>query len=368
MTTILVVTSLTHRALDQESLILAWLKKGYRVTVLNFFNKDPFQISNQFKNYNLITFSAGPGFLNLLKAVLKVIRVSWRWKVNLVVAHLEYPSFVSVLANFFISSRVIVYRHHSDYAILNGFHNSVSYKLTYRLAPLVIVVSNHAKRIMTEMEHVKPDKIKVVPLAFDFGLFEMPTEESVKSLREKYNAALLILAVGRLTSLKRPYHSIDVVKQLINNGIDAKLIILGVGEEQEPLEKYIENNMLQRNVFLYGFSKEVLMFMQAADFIIHPSISESSSIVVKEAGLVNKPCIVCQGIGDFGEYMSHYKNGFLVKQDNFVDEAFHIIKSNYQNKALLLKVGQNLNRDIVKLFDVNHVIEEYDILLNDNDK
>lgn len=359
MTTILVVTSLTHRALDQESLIRAWLKKGYRVVVLNFFKQDPFSIPHQFSNYKLISYDARPGAIQLAKTVGKIIATCWRYKVSTVISHLEYPSFVSVLASFFVRAKVIVYRHHADYAFLNGFDKSFSYKFTYQYAPTVIVVSSHAKKIMLEKEKISPEKIKVVPLAFDFGLFGKPGERDVLAIRRKYSATLLLLAVGRLTNLKRPYHSLGVLMKLLDHGLDVKLILLGVGEEQVALEQYIQKHGLQHNVFLPGFSKEVLTYMMASDFIIHPSVSESSSIIVKEAALVLKPCIVCQGVGDFDEYMVNNRNGFLVNPDNFVDEAVDIIKSNFQNKKFLDQLGGNLNLDILRRFEVSHVVGSY---------
>src|SRR6187200_2555386 len=125
MTTILVVTSITHRALDQESLVRAWLKKGYRVIVLNFFNRNPFQITSSHDVYSFIPFEVLPGPRNLAKTIWKVISLCWQYKVHSVIAHLEYPSFVSVIANFFVLSKVVAYRHHADYAVLNGLNRSL---------------------------------------------------------------------------------------------------------------------------------------------------------------------------------------------------------------------------------------------------
>jgi glycosyltransferase involved in cell wall biosynthesis len=360
MTTILITTSLTHRALDQESIITAWLKKGCQVIVVNFFDQNPFKIPPTLNRYQCISFSSQAGQWNLIKTVLRIIYLCWHYKVNLVLAHLEYPSFVSVLASFFVRSKVVVYRHHADYALLNGFDKSFSYKFTYRFAPLVIVVSNHAKRIMVEKEKIKEDKIKVLPLAFDFTLFDLPKDTEVQSLRKEFKGTILLLSVGRLTQLKRPYHSIDVIKKLRTDGIDAKLILLGAGEEETRIQKYIQVNKLEDHVFLCGFKREVLTFMRAADFIIHPSISESSSIIVKEAGLVKKPCVVCKDVGDFNEYLIHEENGFVVDPDKFVEETSCIIKTHYDNKPLLDKIGRNLNADIHKLFEVSRVIQEYE--------
>jgi hypothetical protein len=195
MTTILMVTSLSRRALDQESLVVAWLKKGYRVIVLNFFDTNPFKIPGEV-NYNFISFKARSGMFSLLKIISKVISLCWRNKVDCMIAHLEYPSFVSVIASFFTATRVVVYRHHADFAILNGLDKRLSYKFTYRFAPVVVVVSNHAKRVMIDKEKVRADKIKVVRLAFDFNQLGKPSQEEVQRVKNKYNATVLLLAVG----------------------------------------------------------------------------------------------------------------------------------------------------------------------------
>ena len=208
---------------------------------------------------------------------------------------------------------------------------------------------------MVEKEKVSARKIRVVPLAFDFKLFQQPAEADIRAIRRNYDAEVLLLAVGRLTKLKRPHHAVDVLNLLIREGIDAKLVMLGVGEERASLEKYVYDNTLSHRAFFPGFSIDVLTFMAAADFIIHPSISESSSIVVKEAGLVNRPCIVCRGVGDFDEYMVHEKNGFLVHQETFATDSFNIIKSNHRDHLLLNKIGENLNKDVLRLFDVSRV-------------
>ena len=318
------------------------------------------------ENYHPISRNIGSGPYCIAKATCKIIQLCWLYKVSLLIAHLERPSFAAVLANSFITASVVVFRHHSDYAILAGFSNNFSYKFTYRFAPIVVVVSNYAKKVMTECEHIKPNKIIVLPLALDFKLFGNTSEENIKNIKEKYSSELLLLSVGRLTQLKRPYHSIEVVKRLLKDNIRVKLILLGTGDEQSSVTRYIKDNGLEEHVFLCGFSNEVQTFMKAADFILHPSVSESSSIVIKEAGIARKPCIVCQGVGDFDEYLINLKNCFFVPREKFIETAVATIKSNYQNKNFLAEIGEALHADITRLFDINNVISFYETVMERN--
>jgi len=115
-------------------------------------------------------------------------------------------------------------------------------------------------------------------------------------------------------------------------------------------------------VFLLGHIGNVLDYIAAADFLVHPSILESSCVAVKEAGLVEKPVIVCQSIGDFDDYIRHRENGFLVRKDHFVEDASEIILKNMTDLKMLANLGQRLRDDVLTRFDIGNVISKYDFI------
>jgi glycosyltransferase involved in cell wall biosynthesis len=217
---------------------------------------------------------------------------------------------------------------------------------------------------MIDHENIPVKKITHINLAYDFSLYTPPNEQKVREIRNQFKAVVLLLSVCRLTAFKRPNVAIHTVKELTDQGLDVKLILLGNGEMQDELERLIAELGLQNKVFMPGYVSNVVEYMAAADFFVHPSLLDSSCVTVKEAGLVKLPVIVCRGIGDFDDYLIHEKNGFLVEKDKFVEDSAEIIKLNFQNDELLRNIGENLRKSVLELFSIEHVIERYNALNN----
>src|SRR5439155_1654618 len=104
--------------------------------------------------------------------------------------------------------------------------------------------------------------------------------------------------------------SIDVLKRMLNRGINTKLILLGEGEELLNLKKHALMQQVGDNVLFEGFVHNVTDYLDAANFLIHPSVLESSCVVVKEAAIACLPVIVCNDVGDFDDYILNEVNGY----------------------------------------------------------
>jgi len=130
------------------------------------------------------------------------------------------------------------------------------------------------------------------------------------------------------------------------------------------LEAQVRALNLTEKVFLPGHVGNVLDYMLASDYLLHPSLLESSCVVIKEAGLAERPVIVCEGVGDFDAYIESNVNGFLIPTKNFEDEASSLILKTYSDKQSLREIGRNLKTDVLRLFDVNTIIDEYIKLIN----
>jgi len=234
------------------------------------------------------------------------------------------------------------------------------------LAKEVIVVSDHAKRYMISEENVPEHRIHHINLAYDFALYERPVAERVNHLRKSFNTKILLLSVCRLTQYKRPELSIEVLKGLLQMGYNVKLVILGRGELYDLLLRKIKEENLEEHCMLAGYVSNVLEYMAASDYLVHPSLLESSSISLKEAGLVKLPIIVCKNIGDFNEVIRHGLNGFLVNPENFVSETINLIHERIQKSDSGYIIGENLQETVLKLFDIQKTALQYEQLFHQN--
>jgi glycosyltransferase involved in cell wall biosynthesis len=362
--TILLYSPFDQRSRDTESLMIAFQRQGH--TVLSLSQSTGAGIHPVLEMHGIKTFSyiirSRSAFLYYLKHTLFLIRFCRRHTVDIIYAHLESANFVAILAQPFIRGRVLVTRHHTNEAALRRFDRSLSYRLTYRLAKTVIVVSETARSYMIEKEHVASGKIVHIDLGYDFGLFAPADPEKSKSIRNSMKTQLVLLSACRITRPKRPEKSIETLAKLRARGIDASLIFLGRGEEESKLRELIAMNNLVPFVSMPGHVSNVSDYLAAADFLVHPSVAESSCVIVKEAALLKVPVIVCRNVGDFDEYMVNMKNGFVLDKDDFSSAAADVIDLYRNDRQQLNNVASQLFSEVISRFDIARALPLYDKL------
>lgn len=366
MATILFYSPLYRRSRDVESLMLFFKSSGHNVFSLSQSKGaeiNPFLVSKGIKASSYVL-PGGMNFTNLCRHIVYFVRFCIRNEVTVVFSHLDSANYVASIAQYFVRAKVFLCRHHIDEAALYNYHLSWSYRLTNKLARRIIVVSQHALCYVSEVEKVPIQKLIHINLGYDFSLFQIPDAGTINRIRQNYHSPILLVTVCRLTRFKRPELSIDVVNRLRKKGVNAHLIILGAGEMHHELQRMVDHLEVKQFVSMPGHVINPLDYMAAADYILHPSVLESSCVVIKEAGLVKRPVIVCQHIGDFDDYIKNGENGFLVDRERFVEEALDVIGKSLNNKEWLMQMGKGLNKDILKLFDIARIGRQYDPLIN----
>lgn len=308
------------------------------------------------------TVSVSATKFTLFKVILHwiyLVRFIYAQQVDIVYSHLEPANFIAVLAQYFVRARVIIVRHHLDLGARIGFDKDLSYKLTYRLANDILCVSEAARKYMIEKENIKPAKIHHINLGYNFSVFGTYDQEKVNQIRSKHVDSIILITVGRLDSFKRPEQSIEICKMLKDRGIKSHLYLLGSGENEQAIKKRVAELDLQMEVEFLGYVDSVMDYYKASDWLLHPSISESSCVVVKEAALVELPVIACQGVGDFDGYMISRVNSILLDSDRFATEAVKEIIYFENNKPEKVDIGKRLKNIIVSTFDIRSVVSQY---------
>jgi glycosyltransferase involved in cell wall biosynthesis len=348
---------------DQESLMAEFVKSGHHVFFLNQ------QINSYLPE---LCKSAGVTYemVTIRQTRFTTFRIIYYWfqllqfvrnnKVEVVYSHLEPANFIAVLVQYFVKARIIVVRHHLDLAKHIGIDQDLSYRLTYRLAKDIIAVSAAARRYMIEREKINALKIHHINLGYDFSVFDTHAPEKVTKIRSKLSGSIILISVGRLDSFKRPEQSIEVCRVLNEMGHTAHLFLLGSGEKEPAVKMRIAELGLQNHIELLGYVDNVMDYLKASDWLLHPSISESSCVVVKEAAVAELPVIACKGVGDFDDYLISHGNSVLVDRDHFAEEAVKEIVYFENNKTEKLDMGRKLKDVVVSNFDIRTVVSQYD--------
>lgn len=360
---ILFYTIADKRSRDIESQALEFAKANHQIFLLT---QTPWsELHDFFQSRGFVAeASVTPATffpLYIFKQVSNLHKFCSRYAIDVVYSHLDPCNLISVCSEFFLQSRIIVCRHHADALEYEaGAKARWISRMIYKLARRIIVVSNNAKEYMVTVEGIRPNKIEVIPLSYDFTLYDSPGEHEVEDIRNRYPAKLLLCTIGRFTTLKRIDLAIRVVKELVDRELDVKLIVLGRGTEGARLQQLVEELELDMHVFFPGFIRNVMPYLAAADLYIHFSLTESSSTTVKEAGLMATPVIVCKGVGDFDSYIEHGKNGFLLTKEGALKETMSIVQHVYNNIPLLENMGIELKSKVLSHFDIQRVLPLYE--------
>jgi glycosyltransferase involved in cell wall biosynthesis len=266
----------------------------------------------------------------------------------------------AVLAQFFISSKVIPCRHHSNEVKLAGNKNANRIdKVINFLSRRIIVVSNAVKKQMVNHEAVSPKKIHVINLGYNFELYHKPDLQKVKEIRELMNCKMILIVVSRMTASKRHIAAVQVLNNLIKKNLDVKMIMMDEGAEKTNIVAFLRNNHIEEKVVFTGFVNNTMNYMAAAHLLVHPSITEASNQVVKEAALLYKPAIVCKNVGDFDEYIINEKNGFIVDQSNLVSGMTEVIEKYYNKMEVLNSLGSKIHDTVLERFAIDPVCDQY---------
>ena len=175
----------------------------------------------------------------------------------------------------------------------------------------------------------------------------------------------LFVSVGRLHTRKGYHVLMDVHAQLLKDGFEHSILIIGDGEEMPHLLAQQKKLGVEKTFQLAGNKMNPYKYIKNADFFIMPSESEAWPLVIAEALILQKPIIATE-VGDVGLMIKHQKTGYLVNYN--ADEIYGAMKLFLTNPLLIAQLKENLVT-IEKEFDnkkIFNAVEETIINLAKN--
>jgi glycogen synthase len=235
-------------------------------------------------------------------------------------------------------------------------------------ADQVVTVSNAMKYDLST-HGWKEDKINVVwngvdPSKYDSNKY---TKKDIQAIRKKYlinDDESMVLFVGRLTHVKGAVELVKSMAEVQKRSPKAKLVLLGIGEQENEIQGLVNSLALTHNVklsFEFVSEEERIQHYAASDVCVFPSLYEPFGIVSLEAMAMSKPVVVgARGVVGFAEQVipnGPEKCGIHVNGGDPIDIAWGINEA-LRDKEEARVWGLNGRRRVLDVFTWDKAVQE----------
>jgi len=269
----------------------------------------------------------------------------------------ESPAIIGIFAKLLYGKKVVVKISGGDLGLVNQV---IRRKLLSAVNVFIALTDEmRAKLIRCGFPEAK---IVIIPNGVDTNRY-MPLSRKAKlSMREKLGLPIdekLIIFVGRL----HPVKGLDTLLyawQKISQSIGtnkARLLILGEGP-QEPFPRQLVSQLgLEATILFLGRKGNVAKYLQSADTLALPSLSEGLPNALLEAMACGLP-VVATDVGGNSEVISDLKNGILVKPKDSGQLAEALIKV-LNDGGLAQHLGRQARKAVEERYSLKSVVDQY---------
>ncbi len=220
----------------------------------------------------------------------------------------------------------------------------------------IAVISDVVQQALQELFGIRENVIKISNSVDGEKLQEL-CKVSV-TLPDK----MLFTTLGRLEYNKNQILLLKAAKKIKKHRDDFMVYILGDGEDKAKLQKYIEDNGLEKNVRILGFVENPYPYIKNSIATVLTSLSEGFSLALVESVMLNTP-IISTDVGVAKELIENYNCGDLIgydeneladvllrylnKYDGYKDKSFNI-GNEYDIKSETAKTTELIEQTIQK--------------------
>ena len=322
------------------------------------------------------------------KAYQKIKQIIEEFKPDIVHTHASKAGTLGRLAASKCNVPVIVHTFHGHVfhsyfgKAKTLFYKMIERRLAKKSTRIIAISEIQKKELYMEHKICKEEKLTVVPLGFDLGIFQENILEKRKSFREKYlikDDEIAIGIIGRLVPIKNHQlfiNAINLIKERSSKKIRA--FIIGDGEDKEQLIQLLKRieldfvewnkNNVSATVTLTSWIKEIDWANAGLDIITLTSLNEGTPVSLIEAQASNKP-IVTTNVGGVENIVLKNETAFITESNN-LDQFVDAVLKLTEDDELRREMSQKGWGFVKKEFDYSRLVNDmkslYFSLLNNN--
>ncbi|GAA6381913.1 hypothetical protein I2900191A2_05590 [Intestinibacter bartlettii] len=257
-----------------------------------------------------------------------------RYEYDVVISYLEGPT-ARIISGCPYKSKKVNWIHteiKDEHQLALGFRNSYEAKVYYAKFNKIICVSDTVKQNFSKISRLKETNIDVLYNTNETEQILYKSKDIVEDIAFDKNT-INICSVGKITKIKGYDRLTRVHKKLIDEGLNHHIYILGIGEDEDKINKYIKENNLQNTFTLLGFRDNPYKYVARCDLFVSSSYREGFSTAVTESLVVGTPVVstLCSGAQELLGYNNEY--GLVV--ENSEEGIYEGIKKLLEDRELL---------------------------------
>ncbi|XZE54233.1 glycosyltransferase [Planctomycetaceae bacterium SH139] len=303
-------------------------------------------------------FARRPGFdFGLTR---QLARYFARHRVDVIHAHQYAPFFYSSLARLPGRNPPLIFTEHGrSFPDYRRPKRVFANRFLLGSRDRVIAVGDQVREALIANEGFSPNRVEVIQNG-------VPVRDYASSpggranAREKLglvDSAFVIVQVARLNALKDHRTAVATMEHLVKTHPNARLLLVGEGEERPGIEAAIAQAGLSKAITLYGSRSDVKTFFHAADAFMLTSVSEGIPLTLVEAMAAGIAC-VATNVGGIPDVIEHEASGLLAQAGDALALSRHLARLADDTKLRSMLADQGQQRAI-EVFSDDAMHQQY---------
>jgi glycosyltransferase involved in cell wall biosynthesis len=238
--------------------------------------------------------------------------------------------------------------------VLRGYFGSGSERaftlverLLARTTPALIAVSPEVRDDLVALGVARAERFAVVRYGFDF-----PAAGGAARERNGF----VIGYAGRLTAIKRPLDLVRVLRGVVDRGADARLVLVGDGEERERTKRLAAELGVAERCEFAGYQRKMADWYGRFDAFCLTSANEGTPVVAIEALAAGVP-VVATRVGGTPAVVDDGETGFLADPGD-VDALAERLAELARDAELRLRLGRTGAERMRERYGVERMVDE----------
>ena len=347
MNILILIDSLDFGGAEKQAMLDAnvLVKEGHNVEIVCFKTGD---LASELDEKVRLTVVTEKGYAGRIKKVVGIIKSK---HIDWLLAHMFRAEVVGSIAGWMTGRYVVLNEH--GLGVKRGLIQRLGMYIVSHLANEVWCASEACRQFRVQREKVSEKKARVV-----YNCFTPFSSEKGNDINgelagklgginsESDGPPVVVGYVGRFDPVKRLPFLVEAAEQL--REMNVLFVLVGDGIEMKKVRSEIERHGLLEKFALPGFVHNPHSYYDLFDIFVLPSIRESLSMSLLEAGSYAVPAVAFD-VGGNREIIKHGETGFLV-DDGGIDGLVQSLSELIQNREHRLNMGLKAKEFVTATF------------------